>query len=138
MVPAFQPASQPSAACCSAQPPQRAEVRAGGRHPHRRGLEEPRLARAHRPALAGQREGQAQRAGDAVALAPQPLDRHLVHFGKPRVCEIRPFFRPVRGIILLPTTEQGAHPMTTPVAPGTRIGHVHLKVADLDRAIAFY
>lgn len=28
--------------------------------------------------------------------------------------------------------------MTTPVAPGTRIGHVHLKVADLDRAIGFY
>ncbi|MGH3616093.1 MAG: VOC family protein, partial [Pseudonocardia sp.] len=28
--------------------------------------------------------------------------------------------------------------MTEPVAPGTRIGHVHLKVADLDRAIAFY
>jgi catechol 2,3-dioxygenase len=28
--------------------------------------------------------------------------------------------------------------MTAPVAPGTRIGHVHLKVADLDRAIAFY
>ena len=28
--------------------------------------------------------------------------------------------------------------MTTPVAPGTRIGHVHLKVADLDRAIEFY
>lgn len=26
----------------------------------------------------------------------------------------------------------------TPVAPGTRIGHVHLKVADLDRALAFY
>ncbi|MBP7001632.1 VOC family protein [Amaricoccus sp.] len=25
-----------------------------------------------------------------------------------------------------------------PVAPATRIGHVHLKVADLDRAIAFY
>src|ERR1700761_9262217 len=25
-----------------------------------------------------------------------------------------------------------------PVHPGTRIGHVHLKVADLDRAIAFY
>lgn len=24
------------------------------------------------------------------------------------------------------------------VAPGTRIGHVHLKVADLDRAIGFY
>ena len=27
---------------------------------------------------------------------------------------------------------------TTPIDPGTRIGHVHLKVADLDRAIAFY
>ncbi len=25
-----------------------------------------------------------------------------------------------------------------PVAPGTRIGHVHLKVADLDRMIGFY
>lgn len=28
--------------------------------------------------------------------------------------------------------------MSVPVAPATRIGHVHLKVADLDRAIAFY
>ncbi|OWU83291.1 glyoxalase [Oceanicola sp. 22II-s10i] len=28
--------------------------------------------------------------------------------------------------------------MTTPVHPEARIGHVHLKVADLDRAIAFY
>jgi catechol 2,3-dioxygenase len=27
---------------------------------------------------------------------------------------------------------------TVPIAPGTRIGHVHLKVADLDRALAFY
>lgn len=26
----------------------------------------------------------------------------------------------------------------TPVHPATRIGHVHLKVSDLDRAIAFY
>jgi catechol 2,3-dioxygenase len=25
-----------------------------------------------------------------------------------------------------------------PISPGTRIGHVHLKVADLDRALAFY
>src|SRR5947199_1241168 len=25
-----------------------------------------------------------------------------------------------------------------PVDPGTRIGHVHLKVADLDRALGFY
>lgn len=28
--------------------------------------------------------------------------------------------------------------MPTLAPPGTRIGHVHLKVADLDRAIAFY
>ncbi len=28
--------------------------------------------------------------------------------------------------------------MTNPVHPEARIGHVHLKVADLDRAIAFY
>lgn len=28
--------------------------------------------------------------------------------------------------------------MTNPVHPATRIGHVHLKVADLNRAIAFY
>ncbi len=28
--------------------------------------------------------------------------------------------------------------MTTPIAAGTRIGHVHLKVADLDRALQFY
>jgi catechol 2,3-dioxygenase len=28
--------------------------------------------------------------------------------------------------------------MTAPIAAGTRIGHVHLKVADLDRALAFY
>lgn len=28
--------------------------------------------------------------------------------------------------------------MTHPVDPQARIGHVHLKVADLDRAIAFY
>jgi catechol 2,3-dioxygenase len=28
--------------------------------------------------------------------------------------------------------------MATPIAPEVRIGHVHLKVADLDRALAFY
>jgi catechol 2,3-dioxygenase len=27
---------------------------------------------------------------------------------------------------------------TTPIDPGVRIGHVHLKVADLDRAVPFY
>lgn len=27
---------------------------------------------------------------------------------------------------------------TTPIDPATRIGHVHLKVADLDRALGFY
>ena len=28
--------------------------------------------------------------------------------------------------------------MSAPIASGVRIGHVHLKVADLDRALAFY
>ncbi len=28
--------------------------------------------------------------------------------------------------------------MVRPIAAGTRIGHVHLKVADIDRALAFY
>lgn len=28
--------------------------------------------------------------------------------------------------------------MDTPIAPGVRVGHVHLKVAELDRALAFY
>ena len=28
--------------------------------------------------------------------------------------------------------------MTTPIHPGTKIGHVHLTVADLGRALAFY
>jgi catechol 2,3-dioxygenase len=27
---------------------------------------------------------------------------------------------------------------STPIDPGTRIGHVHLKVADLERALSFY
>jgi catechol 2,3-dioxygenase len=30
-----------------------------------------------------------------------------------------------------------AHP-ASPISPGARIGHVHLKVADLDRSLAFY
>ncbi len=30
------------------------------------------------------------------------------------------------------------HRPASPVAEGTRIGHVHLKVADLDRALSFY
>jgi catechol 2,3-dioxygenase len=34
----------------------------------------------------------------------------------------------------LPSTQ----PAHTPVAAGTRIGHVHLKVADLERALGFY
>ena len=29
-------------------------------------------------------------------------------------------------------------PNSRPIDPGTRIGHVHLKVADIDRALAFY
>jgi catechol 2,3-dioxygenase len=35
-----------------------------------------------------------------------------------------------------PTAE--ATLLSRPIHPGTRIGHIHLKVADLDRALAFY
>ena len=28
--------------------------------------------------------------------------------------------------------------MSAPIHPGVRIGHVHLKVADLERSLAFY
>lgn len=35
----------------------------------------------------------------------------------------------------LPQTDVG---LERPIDPGTRIGHVHLKVADLDRALEFY
>src|SRR5690242_17457756 len=33
---------------------------------------------------------------------------------------------------------KGMNSPNQPINPGVRIGHVHLKVADLDRAIAFY
>src|SRR5256884_6272442 len=36
-----------------------------------------------------------------------------------------------------PTPERDATPRES-IHPGTRIGHVHLKVADLDRALQFY
>ena len=35
-------------------------------------------------------------------------------------------------------TGQGGSRPTRPIDPGARIGHVHLKVGDLDRALAFY
>ena len=37
-----------------------------------------------------------------------------------------------------PLSSIDTSPVKTPVAAGTRIGHVHLKVADLDRALDFY
>ncbi len=37
------------------------------------------------------------------------------------------------------TANQGANvPASEPIDPHARIGHIHLKVADLDRAITFY
>ena len=39
------------------------------------------------------------------------------------------------------TSSQSSFPEThlsAPIDPGTRIGHVHLKVADIERALAFY
>jgi catechol 2,3-dioxygenase len=40
---------------------------------------------------------------------------------------------------MLDQAKSAPRPGTTqPIDPGTRIGHVHLKVADLERALAFY
>lgn len=39
---------------------------------------------------------------------------------------------------MTPATLHPAERHPDPVAAGTRIGHVHLKVADLDRSLAFY
>src|SRR6201981_2230010 len=41
---------------------------------------------------------------------------------------------------MLGQSQQRSHamPQTPPIIAGTRIGHVHLKVADLDRALGFY
>ncbi len=39
--------------------------------------------------------------------------------------------------MIAPTTQK-TQPRPLPVDPGVRIGHVHLKVADLERAITFY
>lgn len=39
---------------------------------------------------------------------------------------------------ILPAEAQTAIDQTPPIPAGTRIGHVHLKVADLERAIGFY
>ncbi|MCG7392137.1 VOC family protein [Microvirga sp. ACRRW] len=36
------------------------------------------------------------------------------------------------------SNEAAGLPAARPIDPGVRIGHVHLKVADLDRALAFY
>lgn len=38
----------------------------------------------------------------------------------------------------MPTHDEKNDGIVRPVDAGTRIGHVHLKVADLDRALAFY
>jgi catechol 2,3-dioxygenase len=49
--------------------------------------------------------------------------------------------RSIRGTISQVTERQRSHSMPetpTPIVVGTRIGHVHLKVADLDRSLGFY
>ena len=38
----------------------------------------------------------------------------------------------------MPETSTRPEPNSAPIHPGARIGHVHLKVADLDRALAFW
>src|SRR6186997_563712 len=39
-------------------------------------------------------------------------------------------------VVSEPTANEGL--LARPIDPGTRIGHVHLKVADIERSLAFY
>lgn len=50
--------------------------------------------------------------------------------------EIRGQLQSAQAAPELPSIEPGLTPRS--IHPGARIGHVHLKVADLDRALAFY
>src|SRR6516225_4178831 len=45
---------------------------------------------------------------------------------------------PVRLLVSLLEFKQERNIMSKPIDPATRIGHVHLKVSDLERALAFY
>jgi catechol 2,3-dioxygenase len=40
--------------------------------------------------------------------------------------------------MLKPSHDASGQPAARPIDPGVRIGHVHLKVADLERSLAFY
>ena len=42
------------------------------------------------------------------------------------------------GLVVMSPSPKPIAPNPRPVDPGVSIGHVHLKVADLNRAIAFY
>src|ERR1051325_10600748 len=42
------------------------------------------------------------------------------------------------GLVMMSPSLKPIAPNPRPIDPGVRIGHVHLKVADLNRAIAFY
>src|ERR1700760_4686224 len=45
---------------------------------------------------------------------------------------------PPRAALRPGNKKEEAMATSTPIIAGTRIGHVHLKVADLDRALGFY
>src|ERR1700693_5161474 len=47
--------------------------------------------------------------------------------------------RPAMSVLThTPSTDDDAKLSPHPINPGVRIGHVHLKVADIERALAFY
>lgn len=75
---------------------------------------------------------------NALAGEGQPQNADLGRTaGATRRIQSRPFLHGPGASIIVGETEQEAS-MPKAIAPETRIGHVHLRVADLDRAIAFY
>ena len=142
LLPARDPGRPPSA--LRDELGQRFDVRLGRWHdqpigPHTRGMYQvlfaAELVRAAR-AVADAQPRPARRAGPSRSTGDDLADHtaHALWLGEQAAAAPRGTRRPLR-----------THRMSTPdsltprpIDPGTRIGHVHLKVADLDRALAFY
>ena len=98
-------------------------------------LADARLALEHHDAARRRRAAPSSAARDRLALARTSDQRSGIHAAD------SPSRGPVRWIhrCRAPTARGTLRPMQTdPIHPAVRVGHVHLRVADLDRSIAFY
>ena len=88
-----------------------------------------------------QRRAETPQAGghDGVHVRdPLPPDGHGVRRRVRATASGLPGLWAVAAEAFRPRPAMTAAPLPRPIAAGVRIGHVHLKVADLDRALAFY